>query len=67
MNVNGDVTVTGGVTTYNFNLYPNLSTLRSVIDLTNNYQVDFTDAVAPNNLRKILGYNSAVYTGLYNE
>src|SRR5271154_3458450 len=67
MKLNGDVIVTSGVTTYNFNLYPNLNTLRSIIDLTNNYQVDFTDATVPNNLRTILGYNQGTYAGLYNQ
>ncbi len=67
MKLNNDVTITNGVTTYYFNLYPNLSTLRSIIDLTNNYQVDFTDSTIPNNLRNILGYNAGIYSGLYNQ
>ena len=67
MKVNNDCLTTSGVTTYYFNLYPNMSTLRSVIDLTNNYQVDFTDANVPSNLRNILGYNQAIYSGLYNQ
>src|SRR5258707_4181975 len=65
--LNNDVTINNGVKTYYFNLYPNLYILRSIIDLTNNYQVDFTDATIPNNLRNILGYDSGIYSGLYNQ
>src|SRR5277367_2526350 len=67
MKTNNDVTTTSGVTTYYFNLYPNFSTSKSIIDLTNNYQVDFTDTGCPNNLRSILGYNSIIISGLYNQ
>src|SRR6266853_1444264 len=52
---------------YYFKLYPNLSTLRSVIELTNNYQVDFNDGTSPANLRKVLGYNQGIYNAAYNQ
>jgi len=52
---------------YYFNLYPNLSTLKSIIDLTNKYKVDFSDVTNPNNIRNVLGYNEGTITGLYNQ
>ena len=42
----------------------NISTLRTVLELKNDYQVDFS---IDNSLRTVLGFNSATYSANYQE
>lgn len=49
---------------YYINIEPNNNTLKSVVDIAANYQVDFTTA---NSIRSVLGFNSQIYTEGYNE
>lgn len=49
---------------YNITLEPNNNTLKSVLDISTNYKVDFTTA---NSIRTVLGFNTQVYAAGYNE
>jgi len=49
---------------YFISVSANSSTLKTVLTLSNGYQVDFG---LPNSMRHILGFNSAVYTTNYQE
>ena len=42
----------------NVTITPNYNTLKSRLTLANGYQVDFTDATIPSNLRVVLGFKS---------
>ena len=67
MKSNNDVKINNGHVTYYFKLYPNMSTLKSVIELSNNFKVDFNDKSSSNNFRKLLGFDEGVYSNAYNE
>ena len=64
MKLNNDCTIIEGKDTFHFKLFPNQSTLRSVIELSNNYKVDFS---IPNSFKDILGYDAKVYNAPYNQ
>jgi len=49
---------------YFISVLANISTLKTVLTLSNGYQVDFG---LPNSMRHDLGFNSAVYTTNYQE
>jgi len=49
---------------YFISVSANTSTLKTVLTLTNSYQVDFG---LPNSMRHVLGFNSAVYTTNYHK
>ena len=49
---------------YNITIEPNNNTLKSVVDIGKNYNVDFT---TPNSIRTVLGFNSRIYTEGYHE
>jgi len=49
---------------YFISVSANSSTLKTVLTLSNGYQVDFG---LPNSMRHVLGFNSAVYTAAYHE
>jgi len=49
---------------YNITLEPNNNTLKSVLNIAANYEVDFTTA---NSIRTVLGFRSLKYSSGYNE
>ena len=49
---------------YYVSIAANSSTLKTILTLDNNYQVDFT---LNNSMRHLLGFNSAIYTARYQE
>ena len=49
---------------YYISISANSSTLKTILSLNNNYQVDFT---SPNSMRHMLGFNQAIYTARYQE
>jgi hypothetical protein len=49
---------------YDIKIEPNNNTLKCVMNITRNFKVDFTVA---NSIRKVLGFNSRVYTAGYHE
>jgi len=49
---------------YYISIGANFNTLKAVLTLTNNYQVDFTLA---NSIRHVLDFKSAIYTADYQE
>ena len=49
---------------HNLTLEPNNNTLKSVLEISPNYKVDFTTA---NSIRTVLGFNAKVYAAGYNE
>jgi hypothetical protein len=49
---------------YYITIEPNNNTLKSVLNISVNYKVDFTTA---NSIRTVLGYNKQIYSAGYNE
>ena len=47
---------------YYITIYPNTNTLKSILILDNNYQVDFRP---PNSINSVLGFNSVLYVAGY--
>jgi hypothetical protein len=62
MKENGHYDVSNNVAT--ITLEPNSNTLKSVLNIAEGYRVDLT---AENSIRTVLGFDSRVYTGGYNE
>ena len=49
---------------YYITIYPNTNTLKSILIVENNYQVDFRP---PNSINSVLGFNSELYTEGYHD
>ncbi len=57
MKLNGDYTVVGGVDTYDINITPNYSTLKTTIALSNGYSINLTTS----QFSLLLGWSMAIY------
>lgn len=58
MKNNGDYTVVSGVDTFDIEIEPNYSTLRTIITLTNGYIINLSTS----KFNELLGWNSGVYS-----
>ena len=56
MKSDGNYTVVNGVDVFDISITPNYTTLRAVVTVSNNYQLDFTTS----NLRSLLGFASII-------
>ncbi len=57
MKTNGDYSVILGIDTFNINIEPNYNTLRTILELTNSYTINFTIS----DFSLLLGFDKLVY------